>query len=131
MKTDDLSKVKDVLQDLNRRFSDEEQKGQEAVPFFERYLSDKLIFRRVSGQTIGKHGPNGFLENLKKGTPFVSRRSEDIAIELVGDRALVTLIVVGTRGDGGLDRFRNIRLFTRSEDCWILEFWYNFKLQDM
>jgi hypothetical protein len=131
MQTGDLTKEQEILRDLNRTFSDEEQKGQEAEPFFERHLSDKLVFRRVSGQTIGKHGPDGFMGNLKKGTPFVSRRSEDIAIELVGDRALVTLIVVGTRGDGGIDRFRNIRLFTRTEDCWILEFWYNFRLQDM
>jgi len=50
-------------------------------------------------------------------------------VSLLDDRALVTLILVGTRADdGSVHRYRNIRLFSRAADKWILEFWYNYEV---
>ena len=60
MQTDDLTKAQEMLRDLNRRFSDEEQNGQTAEPFFERHLSEKLIFRRANGQTVESTGLMAF-----------------------------------------------------------------------
>ena len=54
--------------------------------------------------------------------------AEEIAVTLLNDRALVTLIVVGTLADGAVKRYRNIRLFSRAGDDWKLELWYNYEL---
>jgi hypothetical protein len=49
-----------------------------------------------------------------------------------GDRALVKLIVVGKRNDdGSVHLYRNIRLFSRSGDKWVLEFWYNYEIPNV
>lgn len=75
--------------------------------------------------------PEGFLASLKN-NPFSSRRSEDISVTLFNDRALVTLIVIGERADdGSVHRYRNIRLFSRSADRWVLELWYNYELTSL
>jgi Domain of unknown function (DUF4440) len=99
-----------------------EQAGdEEAFDFFRAHLSDQLIFRRANGKIVGKFETDVFFCTLKK-NPFSSRESEDISVTQVGDHALVTLMVVGTRADdGSVHRYRNIRLFTRSADNWILQ----------
>jgi hypothetical protein len=43
----------------------------------------------------------------------------------LGERILVTFIVIGTKKDGSEQRFRNVRFFSRSRENFILEFWYN------
>lgn len=130
-----------VLEDLvalNERIGESEQKysnaetteaaRKEILEFFENHLSGKLIFRRTSGKVVGKSGQESFLDGLGK-NPFSSRRSEEIAVAVLGDRALVTLIVVGTRADDqSVHRYRNIRLFSRSGANWILELWYNYEI---
>lgn len=114
---------------LNEQIGEMEQTGGEkALAFFCDHLSDQLVFRRASGKIVGKWELDGFLSSLKK-NPFSSRRSEDISVTELNDRALVTLMVVGTRvDDGSVHRYRNIRLFTRSADNWILEVWYNYEV---
>jgi hypothetical protein len=67
------------------------------------------------------------LEGLKN-NPFSSRVPEEIAVTPQGDRALVTLIIVGTKKDNSVHRYRNIRLFTHSADQWLLDFWYNYNI---
>jgi hypothetical protein len=106
-----------------------EQAGDDqALEFFQAHLSDRLIFRRANGKIVGKSEPEGFLSSLKK-NPFSSRRPEDTSVTQLGDRALVTLIVVGTRADDdSVHRYRNIRLFTRAADKWILDLWYNYEV---
>ena len=117
--------IKESLEKLNRQISDEEQRGEAASMFFETQLSDQLIFRRANGKVVGK---GKFLEELKN-SPFRTRTAEMIEVNLLEDRALVTLIVVGTRtDDGSVHYYRNIRSFTRSADGWLLEFWYNFEI---
>jgi hypothetical protein len=58
---------------LNKRVADMEQSAassdeslREASSFFRRILSDQLVFRRADGEVIGKSGPDGFLERLRK-----------------------------------------------------------------
>jgi Domain of unknown function (DUF4440) len=117
------------LIELNNRIADMEQKqGAEALDFFKTHLSHQLIFRRASGKVVGKSEPGGFLDSLGKPGPFESLRAQEIAVTPLGDRALVTLIVVGTRADGSVGRYRNVRLFSRSRNEWVIEFWYNYEL---
>ena len=118
------------LTKLNEQIVEVEQAGgAEASVYFGALLSDQLIFRRANGKVVGKAGPEGFLEGLKKAGPFSSRRSKDISVTQLGDRALVTLIVVGTRADDrSVHSYQNIRLFSRSGDNWTMEFWYNYEI---
>jgi ketosteroid isomerase-like protein len=61
--------------------------------------------------------------------PFESRTSEDIAVHVDGDRALVTLIVVGTRRDDkSVHRYRNVHFFTQEGNRWLLDAWYNYEV---
>ena len=127
--TDELAK--NALIELNQRIGQMEQQGEAAQAFFQTHLSDQLIFHRASGKVVGKSGPGGFVEGLKN-NPFASRVSEEISVQLMDDRALVTLIVVGTRADdGSVHRYRNVRLFSRAGDNWIMEFWYNYEMTSL
>lgn len=120
--------IKESLEKLNRQIADEEQRGEAASTFFNTHLSDQLIFRRANGKVVGKQK---FLEELKN-NPFLTRASEMTEVNLLEDRALVTLIVVGTRrDDGSVHYYRNIRLFVRDADRWLLEFWYNFEIMGL
>jgi hypothetical protein len=123
------TEARQELVELNEKFAREEQRGDAAREFFEQHLSDRLIFRRANGNTVGKHGEDGFLEGLKKPNPFESRASEGISVSPRHDRALVTLVIVGTRKDDkSVHRYRNIRLFSRAGDGWLLELWYNYEI---
>jgi hypothetical protein len=118
----------DDLVTLNRRIGEMEQQGAAAAAFFADLLSDDLVFRRASGKVVGKSGPEGFIAGLEN-NPFKSRVVEDIAVHPIDSRALVTLVVVGTRtDDGSVHRYRNIRLFSRQDSRWILECWYNYEI---
>lgn len=127
MENSDL--LKKSIEDLNIEIAhmEMEENSEEARKFFERYLSDQLIFRRASGKVVGKSGPEGFLEGLTN-KRFKKLDLEEINVTLQGDRALVTLIVIGTENNGVVHRYRNIRLFTLSGDQWLLEFWYNYEI---
>ena len=116
---------RDDLGALNERIGEMEQAGEAAAEFFRALLADRLVFRRANGKIVGKNEPGGFLSSLPK-NPFSSRRAEEISVNQVGDRALVTLLVVATRADdGSVHRYRNIRLFGREHGEWILELWYD------
>jgi hypothetical protein len=117
-----------TLVELNQRIVQMEQQGESATAFFQKLLSDRFLFRRASGKVIGKSGPEGFLDGLKNNS-FKSRIPEDISVNLLEDRALVTLVIVAIRkDDGSTHRYRNIRLFSRTGDEWTLDFWYNYEI---
>ena len=103
---------KDALAALNRRFAEmEQQGGREALGFFSAHLSHNLLFRRADKTVVGKFGKEAFLGSLSS-NPFQSRVPEDISVTQQGDRALATLIIVGTRkDDGSVHRYRNVRFF--------------------
>lgn len=119
----------DELIALNHRIAMMEQEGgAAALEFFNTHLADAIVFRRANGRVVGKFGPGGFLSTLDA-NPFQSRELEDITVNPVDGRMLVTLIVVGTRkDDGSVHRYRNIRSFSRPRDEWIMEFWYNYEI---
>src|SRR6266498_1670832 len=119
MAVENSGRTKKSLAKLNRQIAEHEDQSSGGREFFEQHLSDQLILRRASGTVVGK---KDFLKELKN-NPFVSRVPKQIDITLQGDRALVTLIVVATEKDASVRRFRNIRLFTRSANQWLLEFW--------
>jgi hypothetical protein len=133
MEINNVEMTKQVLVDLNNDIGVMEQRqGKEAHEFFNALLSDQLIFRRASGKVVGKSEPEGgFLASLNNPSPFTLRQSEDIHVSLIGNRALVTLIVVGTKADSSSNRYRNVRLFSRSGDAWILECWYNYEITSL
>jgi hypothetical protein len=126
-----VSHTEDTVDDLvalNTRIGEMEQRGAAAAPFFTDLLSDDLVFRRASGKVVGKSGPEGFIDGLKN-NPFKSRIAEDMTVDPIANRALVTLLVIGTRtDDGSVHRYRNIRLFSRQGSRWILECWYNYEI---
>ena len=125
MSNDNDKQVKVALEKLNQQFVDEEQRGKDGKPFFELHLSSNLLFRRASGKVVGK---TDFLNGLAN-NPFESGTSEDIAVHVDGDRALVTLIVVGTRRDDkSVHRYRNVHFFTQEGNRWLLDAWYNYEV---
>jgi hypothetical protein len=119
------------LVDLNIRLAQHELKrDKKARRFFESVLTEALIFRRVTGVVVGK---SGFLDDLKQASPFVKLRAESINVRTVDGvdrRALVTLIIVGTKEDGTEGRSWNIRLFAQNDEGrnWQIEFWYNYTI---
>lgn len=125
MSNENADQVKAALEKLNQRFGDEEQRGEDGKPFFELHLSSNLLFRRASGKIVGK---TEFLNGLAN-NPFESRTSEDIVVHVDGDRALATLIVIGTRRDDkSVHRYRNVRFFTQEGNRWHLDTWYNYEI---
>lgn len=129
MANNNIEQIKQHLFDLNNQIAEMEQKGKAAQTFFDELLSDKLIFRRVSGKVIGKNGEESFMGGLEKPSPFTSRQTEDVSVTLLDDdHALVTLIVVGNKKDGSVGWYRNVRLFVHAGDKWVMEFWYNYEI---
>ncbi|GEP61009.1 DUF4440 domain-containing protein [Reyranella soli] len=125
------ARAQQALVDLNKQFAVEEQQGDEekwkdvARKFFEDHLSEHLLFRRANGQVVGK---SEFLNGLMN-NPFDRRVAEGISVSLQGNRALVTLVIEATRKDDkSTHRYRNIRMFSRASDQWIVEFWYNYEI---
>jgi Domain of unknown function (DUF4440) len=114
------------LQTLNEEIATREsQRDAAAKKWFGDLLSEHLIFRRADTTVIDK---TGFLKGLGKPDPFNFREAEDINATVMGDRALVVLTVC-TRKEGGTEnRYRNVRLFSRSGENWVMELWYNYQI---
>ncbi|MBA5871656.1 MAG: DUF4440 domain-containing protein [Nitrospira sp. CR2.1] len=115
-----------TLKSLNERFVVlEQQRDAEAKAWFNTILSDHLIFRRADGSMVDKQA---FLKSLDNPNRFLTRHMEDAHIIALGDRALVFLVVRTTEGDGAVNRYRNIRLFSKQPNTWMLQRWYNYEL---
>lgn len=85
-------------------------------------ISPHLIFRRADRSVIGK---DTFMSGLREASPFVARESRDVTVAFVGERALVSLLVIGTRADGSVGRYRNVRVFVCDRGAWRLDVWVN------
>ena len=117
-----------ALEEINRRSVEREGAGAQGAHFFEGLLSETLVFRRASGQVVGKAD---FLEALRGTSPFSERRVDgEVEVRLLDDdHALVTLVVAAKRAAGGdWSRYRNVRLFTREDDRWRMDLWFNYAL---
>lgn len=118
-----------ALKSLNEQFAVmEQQRDTEAKAWFNTALSDHLIFRRANGSMVDKEG---FLKSLDAPNPFASRHTEDVHILALDDRALVFLIVRTTKADGTVNRYRNIRLFSKATSGWMLDRWWNYDVTTM
>src|SRR5262249_36368939 len=96
-----------VLIKLNRVIGEMEDQGERATEYFKTHLSDQLISRRANGTIVNKHD---FIEDLKGDRRFKSRVSDLLSVSVKGDRALITLMVVGTLKDDSVHYYRNVRL---------------------
>ena len=100
--------------------------------FFTGLLSENLLFRRANGEVVGKQK---FLDDLQDpNKPKLKRKVEEIQVVPISEaenKALVTLIVRTIDEKSVKKRYRNIRLFTRIEAEWIMEFWYNYELTSL
>ena len=113
----------DLLTELNINIAEWEQRRDAAcIEKLAGVLSPSLIFRRADGSVADK---DTFMRGLQTPSPFAKRESHDVVVTITGDRALVTLLVIGTKHDGSAGRYRNVRLFFRSGAAWQLEFWFN------
>lgn len=125
----DLDGERQQLTTLNEQIGAmEQQRDEKAKAWFGDVLSDQLVFRRANGSVVDKQA---FLNGLDGPNPFTSRKTEEIDITALDDRALVTLIVRTTKGDGSKNHYRNIRLFSKQGTEWILELWYNYELTSL
>ena len=119
----------DRLERTNLSIADWEQKRDaDSIQKLDEILSPELVFRRADKTVVGKRE---FMEGLTKPSPFATRESETDAVEVHGDRALVTLTVVTSKEDGTTGRYRNIRMFIRRDEHWRLEFWFNDDVTDV
>lgn len=118
-----------TLKSLNERFVVmEQQRDAEAKAWFNTILSDHLIFRRADGSMVDKQA---FLKSLDDPNRFVTRHMEDAHIIALDDRSLVFLIVRTTKADGTVNRYRNIRLFSKASSGWMLDRWWNYDVTTM
>jgi len=113
------------LTELNAAFARAELSAD--VEFFRCYLTDGLRFRRASGKVVGKVT---FLKDLSD-PGNTNERLDARQIEVLPyglDLVLCSLIVdfKGSRGGVSVEgRFRNTRVFVRSEGSWKCAVWFN------
>ena len=115
-----------ALKNLNEQFTVmEQQRDALAQSWFDGVLSVDLRFRRADASIVDKQA---FLKSLDNPNRFLTRHMEDAHIIALGDRALVFLVVRTTQADGTINRYRNIRLFSKQPNTWMLQRWYNYEL---
>jgi hypothetical protein len=106
----------------------EQARDAEARGKLDELLSPQLLFRRADGTVVGK---KEFMDALAGPSPFATRASRSVVVEPRGDRAVCTLIVTTTKEAGPVNHYRNIRWFARTEDRWLLEYWFNDDVTDL
>jgi Domain of unknown function (DUF4440) len=108
----------ETLSQLNELIDIAESEGSRG--FLDGVLAEVMAFRRANGQCVDR---TAFLNNVKAGG---LRETEIESIAILGhDRAIVTC-VVSMDIEEQRRRFRNVRLFVRSEDNqWKLLGWAN------
>ena len=112
------------LTELNITLAEwEQRRDEDAIQCLDKCLSHDLVFRRADRTFVGKAA---FMNALRGPSPFVRRESRNVTVDLMGDRALVVLTVIGTRDNGSQGVYRNIRVFFHADDGeWRLEVWWN------
>jgi hypothetical protein len=112
-----------LLQSINLGIAAWEQaRDAEAIGKLDEILSPHMVFRRADKTVVGK---TEFMDALSGPSPFASRESRIVVLDVRGDRALGTVIVTTAKEDGSVNHYRNIRWFGRRDDRWLLEYWFN------
>ncbi|MEU1972156.1 nuclear transport factor 2 family protein [Microbacterium sp. NPDC019599] len=113
----------EVLRSLNALVAEWEQRRDEtAVGRLDEILSGDLLFRRANGEVVDK---TAFMASLSGPSPFADRTSDVLSVDVLGNAALVVVMVTTTDADGVASRFRNVRALTRTDDDWQIRFWFN------
>ena len=123
----ELDEVSDLYA-LNQEINTQEiNRDNEADKFFTEKLHEDLHFKRADDTWVTKQN---FIENLKKPDPFEKRMITNITVQqLETDHAIVTCIVIGKKHNEQNDhRYRNIRIFKRTNRKWQLQLWYNYEI---
>lgn len=117
------------LIDLNRRVGEAEKQRDET--YLSEILADDLVFRRASGDIVGKQD---YLKGIRdRNNTYSHLESLDIEAKIKDQVAVVTLRVnvVGMRGGKPFSgSFRNIRVFrkeAKSKHGWQCYVWINSK----
>jgi len=97
-----------------------------AITFLEYILADDFRFRRATGEEVMK---KDYLEALTSGArTYEYLDSDDVKMDLLGERATVTLRVT-TKGYNNNrlieGQFRNSRIFEKRQGRWQLVAWQN------
>jgi hypothetical protein len=101
------------------------------IAFFENYLSDDLLFVRVSGKTNSK---NEFIEALKNQNLIYHQIDTHVVKVIVandGKKAFVKAIVKAVINNEGKEIngfYMNNRFFELKGKEWILTNWHNYEL---
>ena len=106
----------------------EQQRDAKAIGKLDGILSPQILFRRADKTVVGK---KEFMDALLAPSPFATRVSSDVVVELRDDRAVCTLIVTTAKEDGPVNHYRNIRWFARRDDRWLMEYWFNDDIIDL
>jgi hypothetical protein len=116
----------DDLIKLNQAFGEAEKKRDAA--FFEKHLSDDLVFRRASGKIVGKAQFLAGLQNPGLIYHRISTEIEDVSAANDESSATVKAIVaveMTNEGKNIAGSFANFRIFKNENGVWKLIAWYN------
>ena len=107
----------ELLRQLNVQIGAAETSGDRA--WLDGVLMPHLSFRRANGAVVDREGYLSMVE------PSGKRETDIEAIQLYGDRAVVSCIVTMQSPNGERRKFHNLRLFTRIDSGWKLLGWAN------
>ena len=124
-KSDDTAHLRSINVDM---VAWEQARDAEAIRKLDELLSPQIVFRRADKSVVGK---KEFIDGLSGPSPFATRESSDVVVELRGDRAFSTSIVTTTKEDGSVNHYRNIRWFARGDGRWLVEYWFNDDVADL
>lgn len=124
--------AKATLSELNKRIGEAEKSRDDQ--FMADILSEKLVFRRMSGISVYK---TCYLESLTNpANTYDQLDVSEIEVQIFQDVAVVTLCVQasGQKGERPFSgRFRNIRIFMKEADAphgWRCHMWFNTKISE-
>lgn len=105
------------------------------MKFFERYLHEKLVFRRAGGSVVGKQQFLDDLGSLDNKTERLSSYVMEVTESEDGRTAEVLVLVDLDGKRGGKDAtglYRNRRLFVKdTEGDWKCLAWFNTRINPM
>ncbi len=117
------------LYQLNLQFGEAEKS--KAIDFFEKHLSDDLLFRRASGKLHNKEQFLKALQDPKLVYHDIKTTIVEIALSDDNNKAVVKAIVCAKIANDGKDiegHFMNLRFFEQQNSYWQLTSWYNYGL---
>ncbi len=123
--------MNDQLKSLNIKIGEAEKAKDK--DFFEKNLSESLIFRRASGKIHTKKEFLKGLDNTNLHYHYIKTDIKNILISEDGLKAVVKAIVFVKMTNEGKEiegHYTNLRFFQKQNDAWILTSWYNERVDE-